>query len=359
MAINAPNGAYSSLLGTVSSSILTTSTATASSMTSLATRISNSSALTASSAIDPETCWTIRSKTICIVPEKTVVDGQTTMELETTTLGSINSQAVTTTSAPTCWTVRSQTLCIVPEKTVINGQATTELETTTLGSIISQAATTTTSPTCWTVRSYTLCIVPEKTVIDGQTTTELETTTLGFITSQAATTTSSTPSSTYTPPPMITSPPEPSGPMYGVYIALWAYTTEIPGVEGLPPNPYYLYNDLIWVSAASATASSDLLAGPQYCVTDGVDSTITITAIPTINQQHPYPTSSITSLQPSGTSGPLCDWIPDLNDDGPGSLNCDTKPTSISCVLPLQAATTCGSLDIEVYPVVQCIWQGE
>ena len=150
--------------------------------------------------------------------------------------------------------------------------------------------------------------------------------------------------------------------MYGVYIAVWANTAEIQVGPGLQPETNYEYNDLIWVSAAPATASSDLLAGPEYCVTKGVHSSISITSIPTINQQHPYPTSSITSLQPSDTSGPSCDWIPDPDNDGPGSLHCDTSPTSVDCEAPSQAATQCANvLDeiTEVYPVLQCIWHGE
>lgn len=330
MALNAPNGAYSSLLGTATASLSSSSTLMARSAT-----------ITTSS----QTCYTVRSYTICQIPETTVIDGHTTMEIVTTTLNSTPSQAATT-SSPTCWTVRSYTICRIPEATAIDGHMTTETVTTTLGS--ASASATTTSPTCYTVRSHTICQVPEATVLNGDTTTEIVTTTLGPTSPQTSTSS-----------PVITSPAKPTGPMYGVYIALWSNTELIPQPNGLPPQFNYEYNDLIWVSAVPATASDNLLTGPQYCVTDGVDSTITISQIPTFNQQYPYPTALITSLRPSGTSGPSCDWIPSLNNDEPGSLSCDVSPTSVDCELPLQAATTCGSVDTGVDPVVQCIWQGE
>lgn len=103
----------------------------------------------------------------------------------------------------------------------------------------------------------------------------------------------------------------------------------------------------------------DAVHWAQYCATDGVDSTITITQIPTVDQLNPYPTALITSLRPSGTSGPSCDWIPSLNNDEPGILCSDVNPTSVDCELPSEAATTCGSVDTGVEPLVHCIWQGE
>ncbi|KAL9066528.1 MAG: hypothetical protein Q9161_007503 [Pseudevernia consocians] len=227
-----------------------------------------------------------------------------------------------------------------------NGHTTTEIVTTTLNSTPSQAATTV-SPTCYTIRSHTICKIPEATVIGGHTTTEMMTTTLSPTSPQSSTS------------PVITTAPKPTGSMYGVYIALWSNIETIQQPEGLPPQFIYEYNDLIWVSAVPATASDNLLTGPQYCSTKGVDSTITITHIPTIDQLYPYPTASITSLRPSGTSGPSCDWIPSPNNDEPGSLSCDISPTSVDCSMPLQPTTTCGSVDTEVEPLVQCIWQGE
>ncbi len=381
MAINAPNGAYSSLLGTATASLMpnssaltasvmismttqplnsstlslmasttthpfSSSTISASSKMSMTIRQSNSSTLTAHSATmttSSPVCYTVRSYTICQIPEATTIDGHVTTEIVTTTLNSTPSQAVTT-SSPTCYTVRSYTICVIPEASVIDGHMSTEMVTTTLGSASPPA--TTTSPTCYTVRSYTICQIPEVTVLNGHTTTEMMTTTLGATSPQSSTSS-----------PIITPPAKPTGPVYGVYIALWSNTELIPQPPGLPPLYNYEYNDLIWVSAVPATASSNLLTGPQYCVTKGVDSTITITKIPTINQIYPYPTASITSLRPSGTSGPSCDWIPSLNNDEPGSLSCDVGPTSVDCEMPLQAATTCGSVDTGVEPLIQCIWQ--
>lgn len=365
LAVNAPNGAYSSLLGTATASLKpnistptasttisrtnqTSTSSTLTSMGSMKTQPSNSSALTALSAItttSSKTCWTVRSYTICQIPKATDINGHTTTEIVTTTMNPTISQA-STTSSPTCWTVRSHTICKIPEATVVDGHITTEMLTTTLDA--ASSSSTATSPTCYTVRSHTICKIPEVLSLNGHITTEIMTTTLGVPSP-------STPTST---PPAITSPARPTGPMYGIYIALWSNTQEIPQPEGLSPIWNTVYNELIWVSAVPATSSSNLLTGPQYCTTHGVDSTITITKLPTINQLHPYPTALITSLRPSGSAGPSCDWIPSLNNDQPGSLSCDVNPTSVDCVLPSQPATTCGSVDTEVEPLVQCVWQG-
>lgn len=299
MAINAPNGAYSSLLGTATASLMpNSSTPTASTMISMTTQQSNSSILTAHSAS-------------------------------------------TTTGSQTCWTVRTYVLCIVSKATVMNGHTTTEVVTTTLNSTLSQAATTS---------SQTTKVEAQGPILhSGRNTTEMISTTLRPISSHQSS----------TPSPVITPPAKPTGPMYGVYIALWSNTEVIPQPNGLPPQFNYESNDLIWVSAVPATASDDLLTGPQYCETEGVDRSISITENPAVDQTVPYPTALITSLQPSGTSGPSCDWIPSLNNDEPGSLLCDVAPVTVDCVVPAQAATTCGSENTEVEPMVQCIWQGK
>ena len=340
MAINAPNGAYSSLVGTATASLTpNSSTMSASSRVSIATLRSNSSTMSASSRVS---IATLRSNSSTMSASSRVSIAILQSNSSTLTAHS----ATATTSSQTCYTVRSYTICQIPEATVVDGHTTTEIVTTTLNSTPSQAATTV-SPTCYTIRSYTICKIPEATVIGGHTTTEMMTTTLSPISPQSSTS------------PVITTAPKPTGSMYGVYIALWSNTESIQQPEGLPPQFIYEYNDLIWVSAVPATASDNLLTGPQYCSTKGVDSTITITHIPTIDQLYPYPTASVTSLRPSGTSGPSCDWIPSPNNDEPGSLSCDISPTSVECNMPLQPATTCGSVDTEVEPLVECIWQGE
>ena len=319
MAINAPNGAYSSLMGTATASLMP-----------------NSSTLTASTTISTATLQ-LTSSTIS-APSRM----STTIRQSNSSTLTAHSATITTAS-PTCYTVRSYTICQIHETIVIDSHTTVEIVTTTLGSASSSA-----TPTCYTVRSHTICQVPEVTVLNGDTTTEMMTTTLGPTSPQTSTSS-----------PVITSPAKATGPMYGVYMALWANTEVIPQPNGLPDQFDYEYNDLIWVSAVPATASGNLFTGPSYCVTNGVDSTITISKIPTFNQLYPFPTALITSLRPSGTSGPSCDWIPALNNDEPGSLSCDVSPTSVDCEVPSQAATTCGSVDTEVYPVVQCVWQGD
>ena len=332
MAINAPNGAYSSLVGTATASLTpNSSTMSASSRVSIAILQSNSSTMSASSRVS-----------IAI------------LQSNSSTLTAHSATA--TTSSQTCYTVRSFTICQIPEATVVDGHTTTEIVTTTLNFTPSQVATTV-SPTCYTVRSYTICQIPEVTVLNGHTTTEMMTTTLSPTSLSPTSLSPTSPQSSTSP--VITTAPKPTGSMYGVYIALWSNTESIQQPNGLPPQFIYEYNDLIWVSAVPATASDNLLTGPQYCSTKGVDSTIMITHTPTIDQLYPYPTALITSLRPSGTSGPSCDWIPSLNNDEPGSLSCDVSPTSVDCYMPLQPATTCGSVDTEVEPLVQCIWQGD
>lgn len=327
MAVNAPNGAYSSLLNATTSTLMpNTSTRTSASMGSMTTRLSNSSALTASSAMitnTSQTCWTVRSKTICLVPEATFIDSHTTTEMLTTTLSS-GAPSATTTATPTCYTVRSYTLCVVPEVTVLNGQTITEMLTTTLGANSTQSATQSSTQSSTSSPVVTSTAIPLQSSI---------------------------------PSPVVTSSAKPTGPMYGIYIAIKSDTLLIPGPNGFGPQPFTVYTDLIYATAAPAGAPPDPTpVAPQYCETKGIFSSSTITKLPTDNP--PYPLASFTSLRPSGTSGPSCDWVPSLVLGDPGYLVCDQGPTSLECENPAQAAMTCGSYDTTVQPLVQCIWQG-
>lgn len=245
--------------------------------------------------------------------------------------------------------------------TVIDSHTTTEILTTTLNSA-TPSATTATTPSCYTVRTYTLCVIPEVTVLNGQNITEMMTTTLGPTSSPSPTsspvvTSAATPLESSVPSPVVTSAATPTGPMYGIYIAIWSNTLLIPQPNGLAPQDFTDYIDLIWATAApSGAPPEETPVAPQYCETKGVFRSSTITELPTNNP--PYPTAPITSLLPSGTSGPSCDWIPGLLPGNPGFLTCNPGPTSIDCETPAQAATTCGSFDTGVEPLVQCIWQG-
>ena len=110
MAINAPNGAYSSLIGTATSSLMpNTSTSTTSTMTSTTTQPSNSSALSSMGSL---TTHPSNSSIMTASSRMSMVTQQSNSSILTAP------SATTTTGSPTCWTVRSHTICQIPKATV-------------------------------------------------------------------------------------------------------------------------------------------------------------------------------------------------------------------------------------------------
>ena len=145
--------------------------------------------------------------------------------------------------------------------------------------------------------------------------------------------------------------PSPSPSTFAVYLALKSVEEEISQPNGLPPDVYFEYDDEVWEIAGDLE--------PDYCDTP-TRSTRISGATPNINK--PYPTTTITSLQPSGTSGPTCNWIPSPSDSNlfdAGYFSCNTNPTRVICLSADAPATTCGNADTQIYPAVRCIWQGD
>ncbi len=138
----------------------------------------------------------------------------------------------------------------------------------------------------------------------------------------------------------ISASPSPS--TFAIYLALKSVEEEVNQPNGLPPEVYFEYFDEVW----EMTGDSE----PDYC---NIPTRSMVISGATPNANKPYPTTTITSLQPSGTSGPTCKWIPSPN------LSCNANPTSVICLSADAPATTCGNANTHVFPAVQCIWQGD
>lgn len=140
-------------------------------------------------------------------------------------------------------------------------------------------------------------------------------------------------------------------PTGSIYLALKLVQQElVNGPNGLPPEEDVQYFDEVW--------EIDNDSAPNYC--DNPTKSMPISGA-TPNTENPWPTTTITGLQPSGTSGPTCKWIPNPSDPDllePGYLSCNADPTSVACSSADGPATTCGNADTRVFPAVQCVWAG-
>ena len=151
-------------------------------------------------------------------------------------------------------------------------------------------------------------------------------------------------------PASSTSSASPSLSTFAIYLALKRVEEEVSQPNGLPPEVNIEYLDEVW----EMTGDSE----PDYC-DNPTRSTMIGGATPNVDR--PYPTTTITSLQPSGTSGPTCNWIPSPSDSDlldAGYLSCNTNPTRVICLSADAPVTTCGNADTRVFPAVQCTWQG-
>ena len=152
-------------------------------------------------------------------------------------------------------------------------------------------------------------------------------------------------------PASSTSSAPPSSSIFAVYLALGVVDLVINQPNGFLPQDEILYFDEVWEIAGDST--------PDYCDTP---TRSTLLSGRTPNTQKPYPTTKITSLRPSKTSGPTCEWIPNPSDSAflpPGYLSCNASPTTVGCLTADAPMTICGSENTRVYPAVQCIWQGD
>ena len=106
-----------------------------------------------------------------------------------------------------------------------------------------------------------------------------------------------------------------------IYLALKLVQQEmVNGPNGLTPEDDVQYFDEVWEIDGGDSA-------PNYCNDNPARSTPISGATP--NTETPWPTTTITGLQPSGSSGPTCKWIP--NPSGPhlfepGRLSCEPIP---------------------------------
>lgn len=150
---------------------------------------------------------------------------------------------------------------------------------------------------------------------------------------------------------MTTSSSEPKS-TGSIYLALKLLQLEIVNTpNGLPPDEDVLYFDEIW--------EVDGDSEPDYC--DNPTISMQINGGVTPDLENPWPTTTITGLQPSGISGPTCEWIPYPSHPDilqPGYLSCNADPTSVGCLRANAPATTCVNADTQVFPAVQCVWAG-
>lgn len=148
-----------------------------------------------------------------------------------------------------------------------------------------------------------------------------------------------------------TSSASPSGSTFAIYLALKVYEQEVTEPNGFTPGNFLVYYDEVWETAGDSK--------PDYC-DPPTRSTMVSGKAPSTDK--PCPTATITSLQPSGTSGPTCNWIPSPSDSkpvGPGHLSCNGNPTSsVACASADAPMTTCLGSDTRIYPAAQCVWLG-
>ena len=104
-------------------------------------------------------------------------------------------------------------------------------------------------------------------------------------------------------------------PTGSIYLALKLVQQElVNGPNGFIPEEDVQYSDEVW--------ETDGDSAPNYC--DNPTKSMAINGA-TPNTESPRPTTTITGLQPSGSSGPTCEWIP--NPSGPDLL----EPGYLSC----------------------------
>lgn len=134
---------------------------------------------------------------------------------------------------------------------------------------------------------------------------------------------------------------------FGVFVAEQVVTFVPPPVENLQPPDTTMYSYNVW--AGVMTASS--LPPPNYC-TDTYQQYSIDNPKTTGNL---YPTTSLANIVWSDAKTKTCEWLPDQT-DGPGSLSCNSDPTSVGCSTLQAAPTWCASAFAYEYPVLQCQW---
>lgn len=135
---------------------------------------------------------------------------------------------------------------------------------------------------------------------------------------------------------------------FGVFVAEQVATIVPPFVNNYQPPDTTIYSYNVW--AGVATASS--LPPPNYCTDNyqqySIDDPKTTGSL--------YPTTSLANIawNPDAKTK-TCEWLPDQT-DGPGSLSCNSDPTSVGCSTLLVAPTWCASATASQHPVLQCQW---
>ena len=135
---------------------------------------------------------------------------------------------------------------------------------------------------------------------------------------------------------------------FGVFVAQQVATFVPPPVQNFQPPDMTMYSYNVW--AGVATASS--LPPPNYCT----DSYLKYSIHNPKTTGNLYPTTSLANI----VWGPdaktkTCEWLPDQT-GGPGSLSCNSDPTSVGCSTLQVAPTWCASATEYEYPVLQCQW---
>ena len=135
---------------------------------------------------------------------------------------------------------------------------------------------------------------------------------------------------------------------FGVFVAEQVATFVPPPVQNFQPPDMTMYSYNVW--AGVATASS--LRPPNYCTDYYQQYSINN---PKTTGNH-YPTTSLANIvwNPDAKTK-TCEWLPDQT-DGPGSLSCNSDPTSVRCSTLDVAPTWCASATAYEYPVFQCQW---
>ena len=136
---------------------------------------------------------------------------------------------------------------------------------------------------------------------------------------------------------------------FGVFVAEQVATFVPLPVENIEPPVMTLYSYNVWAGVAIASS----LSQPNYC--SDIHKKYSMDKPTTGNL---YPTTSLANIVwnwNSDAKTKTCEWLPDQT-DGPGSLSCNSDPTSVGCSKLQVASTWCASAIAYEHPVLQCQW---
>lgn len=146
--------------------------------------------------------------------------------------------------------------------------------------------------------------------------------------------------------PSLAPSPLPTGPKWGIYLAIQTYTR-----GGADAMTDYYYK--IWMTDLTINSGVPDFCAPESWIAN-VEINDDITNVP------PYPTADFPFTIPANTvemTAMDCMWQPSVDNSGPGSMTCDPGVEIVLCSIPATTAITCKSVNSDrISPLVQCVW---